>query len=554
MSEATATALTIRNVPFPESEKSVNTGLRPELGDLVARLSEIAVAHGLAPRVEGRLREASEAIRRFQPSAMVFGLYNAGKSTLLNALLGRASAKVSDAPCTSSVDAYAFGDWTIFDTPGIDAPIIHETVTRDHLRRCHVVIVVISTAGSTEEDRTIGELTRLQATDKELIVVLNNKSGTVDQAELARIREKLERVAFGAGETDRKVPVILVNAATAVRAREQGKEKLYELSGVPDLAMLLPAALERAGGDRVLLPAFDLLSTVIGMLRTELGEVGLSAEEERFRELLKRVRAARAEFHRLMAADLAGLRGALANRLETAIRNRADQGPALSWYLEQVDGSVTRHLDLLFAELGESFPELERPAVASSTGMDTDPASPIPEDEPAQALQATGPRGPVNLPIDPKVLPSLVRGPEAQAVTREGLLFLRSMGVPGVKGRWARTLDRWAGNICRGVGVFLEVGIAWWQWQEASRAQAAFEASQADARRRLRRSAEELASNCETEVLNQLGEIGRQAFAPLEDRLERELLGARITLDRRTRDLIVLDGLEERVRGLRPGR
>lgn len=54
---------------------------------------------------------------------MVYGIYNAGKSTLINALLGEEVAPTGDIPLTSTVGAYRWNNHTILDTPGVDAPL-----------------------------------------------------------------------------------------------------------------------------------------------------------------------------------------------------------------------------------------------------------------------------------------------------------------------------------------------------------------------------------------------------------------------------------------------
>ena len=64
------------------------------------------------------------------PRVMVFGTYNAGKSTLVNALVGKEVARVSDHPETDQITSYPWRGFMLDDTPGIDAPVEHERVTR----------------------------------------------------------------------------------------------------------------------------------------------------------------------------------------------------------------------------------------------------------------------------------------------------------------------------------------------------------------------------------------------------------------------------------------
>lgn len=58
-----------------------------------------------------------------QPKIAVFGKYNHGKSTLLNALIGKEVFKVADKRETITVNEYMHEDVLWIDTPGLDADV-----------------------------------------------------------------------------------------------------------------------------------------------------------------------------------------------------------------------------------------------------------------------------------------------------------------------------------------------------------------------------------------------------------------------------------------------
>lgn len=68
-----------------------------------------------------------------KPKIMMCGIYDAGKSTLINALLKRDEATISDRPETYRIDEYDNGSYILIDSPGVDAPIEHEKITNDYL-------------------------------------------------------------------------------------------------------------------------------------------------------------------------------------------------------------------------------------------------------------------------------------------------------------------------------------------------------------------------------------------------------------------------------------
>ncbi len=84
------------------------------------------------------------------PTVMVFGIYNAGKSTLLNALIGEERVSVADRPETSVVTSYEWNGFKLLDTPGIDAPAEHERVSRKQLSESDIVLFILSTTASRQ--------------------------------------------------------------------------------------------------------------------------------------------------------------------------------------------------------------------------------------------------------------------------------------------------------------------------------------------------------------------------------------------------------------------
>lgn len=130
-----------------------------------------------AARIEAMEQEIAVRSSNHQPIVMVYGVYNAGKSTLINALLGEERAEVGDVPKTDRVDAYQMGDVTILDTPGIDAPAEHEQISREQLAKTDAVIFVLCSDGVLEELSTYQEIEKILRADKPMLVVINNKNG-----------------------------------------------------------------------------------------------------------------------------------------------------------------------------------------------------------------------------------------------------------------------------------------------------------------------------------------------------------------------------------------
>jgi GTP-binding protein EngB required for normal cell division len=196
---------------------------------------------------EGRLTpeiitQAQHKIRQklanLQPSIMLYGIYNAGKSTLLNALLGQNKADVSDRPETSAITEYTWQSYRIFDTPGVDAPIEHQQITEQHLQQVEVVLFVMSTNGAFDESDIYRRLAAVLKNGQRLIIILNDKIGTTEadkHAILQRVSQHLSQQLADQPTLLQEVSVIALNAKTALKGRLEKKTLLIEKSNICQL-------------------------------------------------------------------------------------------------------------------------------------------------------------------------------------------------------------------------------------------------------------------------------------------------------------------------------
>lgn len=166
---------------------------------------------------------------------MLYGAYNAGKSTLINVLSGREVAPVADIPKTDKVDRYQWNDYVLLDTPGVNAPIEHDRVTTEQLSRCSVILFVIRDGDMDSKD-VYDRLFDLLRKDKKIFIVLNNQLENAEQKQQAaeHIRQILVNLA-PSHQVDlpklAEVEIVAMNLRTALKGRMQNQEKLLEHSG-----------------------------------------------------------------------------------------------------------------------------------------------------------------------------------------------------------------------------------------------------------------------------------------------------------------------------------
>lgn len=179
-------------------------------------------------------------VSNFNPTIMVYGVYNAGKSTLLNALFGiNEMAKTNDVPETCEVKDYNYKGYTIYDTPGINAPIEHQKVTEEHLKKCELILFVLSNDASFEESYIYERIGEIIKSKKPILIVLNNKSAidinsTNAQAEITKVNQHLSTICDknGIEKAETKVDISFVDAKTALEGKIEQEQELIDESKI----------------------------------------------------------------------------------------------------------------------------------------------------------------------------------------------------------------------------------------------------------------------------------------------------------------------------------
>lgn len=185
-----------------------------------------------------------------KPKVMVYGIYNSGKSTLINSLCKEEVAKTADRPMTDEISEYDRGDYFLVDSPGVDAPIQHELVTEEHINKCHIILFVISSKGLFEDRTNYDKLANLIKKEIPFVIVLNDRGCSIGkdwddekkkrakfdhEQELKVIQYKIIKNLITASNDQKivdKYEVIILNAKKAWIGVQKNKPQLYEASGV----------------------------------------------------------------------------------------------------------------------------------------------------------------------------------------------------------------------------------------------------------------------------------------------------------------------------------
>ena len=238
-----------------------------DLGNLHVKLKGIAAAYAdenqaIADELKNIDVLYQEKIACLRPQIMMYGIYNAGKSSIINALLGKEAARVADVPTTDSIDKYQWHDYEIADTPGVDAPIEHERVTEAYIRQADVVLFVMSNTGSHDKAANYERMAAIDRNGKQLIVIINDKQGELmsdepveQNANLYNLAAKVRSNLHSMG-VRQDCKIVFFNADMARQARSEESPEmaawLLEHSQLEELQKVIISELKKSNSFKVL--------------------------------------------------------------------------------------------------------------------------------------------------------------------------------------------------------------------------------------------------------------------------------------------------------------
>lgn len=329
------------------------------------------VAGDIALAGEFATVQAAFEDKRGKPDAvvMVYGVYNAGKSTLINALLQSETAPMGDIPLTDRVTAYQWGSYSILDTPGVDAPIAHEDVTRAQMLKADAIVFVVDPLGIVEEAKTLEVLLDMLAVRKQIFLVFNEKKELTTEVFIHlkdQVRRQLQALAAerGLGDVLKDIPISRINARLALQGYTRAKPALVELSGFPAFIGRLQAFLQDVGPNEVYGRLKHALLDFIDTAKTELDGRSQSELVRRYDKLLQSIDTERARLSLGMKRELARQRANILEMSKVYMRTAPDTCNAQIENLlrqagEQVSESLQHELQLVVTMVQQEIDAFE---------------------------------------------------------------------------------------------------------------------------------------------------------------------------------------------------
>lgn len=274
-----------------------------------------------------------------KPKIMVYGIYNSGKSTLVNALCGEAVAEVADRPMTYRIGEYDAGKYTLIDSPGVDAPMDHEEIADYQLDECHIILFVISSKGIFESRANYEKMRLLIGKGIPFYIILNDRGAALPDdparraqaerkhnGELNQIKRKiihnLSKVS-GDARIGEKYEVIVLNAKRAWAGVEQKKPALVEKSNISALRSRIDQILMDTGAMEWLQAPISTLDACIAgaesQLYKQLGSDDYAGERA------------------VLQLKMAGMRDEVARQLQSVVYARREEMYSLQLHSSQAD-------------------------------------------------------------------------------------------------------------------------------------------------------------------------------------------------------------------------
>ncbi len=231
-------------------------------------------------------KHCEERLKSGQPKIMLYGVYNSGKSTLINALMGQKLAEMDDKPTTDKVNSYFWRGYELLDTPGIDAPIEHQNISLAALEQCQVILFVVSAHGTFENKYIFETMRDVIRRGKRLFIILNDKEGLgIEDQNMVKVMEAVQNNLIEAGLSDEEAADFRpcpVNALDALEGRLDGEEELVKHSGIHQLEELIVNEIKQVDGFKI---ATDLCAYLANFVDDLIPQLSLLCGEDVQKEL-----------------------------------------------------------------------------------------------------------------------------------------------------------------------------------------------------------------------------------------------------------------------------
>lgn len=404
-------------------------------------------------------KDIKEKLENFNPSIMLYGVYNSGKSSLINALYGEAEkASTGDRPLTADIQGYQWNGYTIWDTPGIDAPIEHEKITQEHLKKTEIVLFLLSNDGVFEEKYIYEKIADIIFLGKPISIILNNKKGIDPESEdfykdINKVNKNLIKIADAKGikNIEQKVDVIYVNTKSALKAKLEGKNLLLKKSNIQTVADTIDKLLLESDTGNIVNTLNQYITSfidnIIEKIDNQTDDIALSEIQSLLTYLEKNKQTSFLSLKNRCYKDIQNIGNDISGFILEK-KEQTDINKMVEVKLEVMNQKVNIEITKLIANLETKFEKVNTVILNNleNSGIEMDEYSEDDEftmpNEAKVGMKKMGEAALDGLKDQKAVAEGL----------KDGMMQLRKMKVPGFKGKWEKGFEKVAGENAKFIG------------------------------------------------------------------------------------------------------
>lgn len=275
----------------------IHTKIKDFKGEVLSnydKLFEICNDLDKFEKYELDLMKIKDLLDKVNPSLMFYGVYNAGKSSLLNAIFGEEKASVADIPETHKVTYYRWNNFDLVDTPGVNGPEKDFKISKQELQKHDIIMFIIDDSDSFDSMFVANEIVEIIYQKKPLIIVLNNKQYSETEV-IKNIRNKLyKNIRIAAinkklTSIEQKYEFISIDANMAFKGKIEDKKLLIEKSNISNLEIMISKDLKEINETKMLINPMNFMINLIKKLRDEIKYKTEEIDKNNSLKLLKEI-------------------------------------------------------------------------------------------------------------------------------------------------------------------------------------------------------------------------------------------------------------------------
>lgn len=289
-------------------------------------------------------KEVYMLLEKSKPSLMFYGIYNSGKSTLLNSIFGELKASVNDVPETHKVTYYPWNGYTLVDTPGLNGPISDQEVTLQEIEKHDVILFVIDDSDNFDSDVITKRIIEILNAKKPCMIVINKKNDSPKE-KIDGIKCKMQKNIETLQCNITGYDFIDVDAKSAFKARIEGKKLLLEDSKIELLEFMIMKCLKSVNDIQLLRTPIDKSLQICQMMCTQFGETEENEELSKLHRLLDKLYHVKENVLQEFHISLQGKLNLFSNQIYQQAIHKNNDAIQVNQYEQEIQQLAKKHIN-----------------------------------------------------------------------------------------------------------------------------------------------------------------------------------------------------------------